>query len=65
MRIYLQKKDTKEANLGMKTRFPTIQAVDTDYEMDAFFTAFIFLQAEVGHSGCQLGYLTIQEARQP
>lgn len=63
--LITKKKDSKVTNLGWKVRFPTIQAVDADYEMDAFFTAFIFLQAEVGHSGCQLGYLTIQEARQP
>lgn len=63
--VFKYKKKKKGTNLGWKVRFPTIQAVDADYEMDAFFTAFIFLQAEVGHSGCQLGYLTIQEARQP
>ena len=44
---------------------PTVEAMDTDYKMNAFVTAFIFLQAKVGHSGCQLRYFTVQEARQP
>lgn len=32
--------------------------------MDALVAALVFLQAEVGHGGRQLGHLAVQEARQ-
>lgn len=38
--------------------------MNTDYKVDAFLTAFIVLQTEIRHSGRQLRYLTVQEARQ-
>lgn len=38
--------------------------MNTDYEMDTVLTVFIFLQTEIWHSGRQLRYLAVQEARQ-
>lgn len=38
--------------------------MNTDYKVDAFLAAFVVLQTEIGHSGRQLRYLAVQEARQ-
>lgn len=54
----------KQTYFLWKTDFITIKTVNTDDEMDAFLAALVFLQAEVGHSGCQLRHLTVQETRQ-
>lgn len=43
---------------------PTVQAVDTDHQMEALVAALVFLQAKVGRGGRQLGDLAVQEAWQ-
>lgn len=60
---HLQMKKKKHSKNNFK--FLTIQAVNTDYEMDAFVTAFIFLEAKVWHGRRKLRDLTVQKTRQP
>lgn len=59
-----EEREKRKEKERLEINVPTIQAVDTDDQMDALVAALVFLQAEVGHGGRQLGHLAVHETRQ-
>lgn len=59
-----EQREKRKEKERLEINVPTIQAVDTDDQMDALVAALVFLQAEVGHGGRQLGHLAVHETRQ-